>query len=708
MIPTLMEAALRTLFVAFTVWAGLRLLRVGNVLAQKAAWVLVLASALAMPFVMRWQWLPVPAAIRVPAHPWVQTAETLPTEPAAPSPAPPREASRAPDPVSATTDRFPAPWVAHSDLDPSKPAVREPAPSPRNLAVAPEKSSTSVSLRSLGLAKAAWLLYRWVCAALLLRMLFGLGLAFRLWRHAQPVSIQPESELGSELLTGMNLRASRRVASPVTIGSSVVLPQDYAEWDAEKLRIVLAHERSHIRQRDFYLQVLAEFHATLFWFSPLGWWLKRKLSELGETISDRAGLEEAASRSSYAQVLLEFAALPRPTLIGVAMAHKSTLSHRIERLLNEPGFRQAFAGSRRRILLAVLLVPVALFAGAALIRVEAAASGQGVQPPKAASPAPAPTPRPEPVTAQSTPEQPADQAPPAPQSPAPSHEAVPAPASAPAPPAPPQVAETPDAAGDSVAAADTPGQTATGTHTYIHTYTYNHGRHAVDAAGGGSSYFYRYSSNGDSYALITSPGDHITSSGDWNDGTRAIVEKARKLARGKFLWFKRDGKSYFLDDPVIVAQIEALYKPMEALGRQQEEFGRQQEALGKQQEKLGHEQELASIPTPDLSKEMAELNAAMAKLQAKIGRTVSEEELADLQGKIGDIQGRLGDLQGKIGAEQGHLGALQGRLGEQQGRLGAEQGRLGAEQGRLAEEADRKVRAIIDESLRNGKARPVE
>ena len=80
-----------------------------------------------------------------------------------------------------------------------------------------------------------------------------------------------------------------------------MLPDDYDEWDTEKLRIVLAHERSHVRQGDFYLQALAGLYAAIFWFSPLGWWLKRKLSDLSEAISDHAGLEEAAGHASYAQ-----------------------------------------------------------------------------------------------------------------------------------------------------------------------------------------------------------------------------------------------------------------------------------------------------------------------------------------------------------------------------------------------------------------------
>jgi len=66
------------------------------------------------------------------------------------------------------------------------------------------------------------------------------------------------------LRPGLPLRASRSVSSPGTIGSGILLPADYADWDAEKLRIVLAHERSHIRQGDFYLQLLAALYAALF------------------------------------------------------------------------------------------------------------------------------------------------------------------------------------------------------------------------------------------------------------------------------------------------------------------------------------------------------------------------------------------------------------------------------------------------------------
>jgi hypothetical protein len=558
----------------------------------------------------------------------------------------------------------------------------------------------------------AGLLYFAVSAVLLIRMLYGLTMAVKLWlqsvRYEADAGAGPEDDPGR----GPRLRFSFAISSPVTIGSGVLLPADCLGWDREKLRIVLAHERSHIRQGDFYLQMAAGLYTALFWFSPLGWWLKRKLSDLGEAISDRAALEEAVSRASYAQVLLEFAAMPRPTLLGVAMASKNNLSHRIERLLNDSIFHQAFGGSRWRTLLAVLLVPVALFAGTALIRVEAA--GQASQ----QAPAPAPALPALPSSGVSNPDQapdtagitrPIPAAPPAPMS----RDMLPPPPPAqgmsgsnvipesadmpPMPPPPPAYGEIHDSA-DERAAMIASGQDNASTNTTTNGRT----------TGVGRSYGYSYSSNGDSWALVTGPDEQVTFSGDWYKSSLDSINKARKLTSGKFLWFKHEGKTYFIDDPAITAQVEAMYQPMKELGNRQAALGKLEEELGRQQEKLGNQQVQARVPTPDISKEMANLNAAVAKLDARKGSTVSQEELAEVEGKMAEIQGRLGALQGEMGAKEGVFGAMQGKLGEQQGRLGEEQGRLGEEQGRIAGEADKKVKAMIAASLHNGKARPVE
>jgi bla regulator protein blaR1 len=716
MIPALIEAALRALLVALTVWAGLRLLRVSNVLAQKAAWGLVLVCAVAMPLMMRWQVLPPSMAFTVPL-PLGQ--KSLPIQDTSPSHAEAMAASqesllpektelsvkdhRAASTVSVYKDNSPDqirdqvrhPGTRAEEAGPAAASyfdvLHAQTETPGEFISSRMRGWTASVVRNAGTL--GGLFYLAVCGVLLIRIGNGLNLAMELWQAAEIFVPYPQDDPGF----GLHMRFSRAVSSPVTIGSGVLLPYECLEWDAEKLRIVLAHERSHVRQGDFYLQILAGVYAAVFWFSPLGWWLKRKLSDLGEAISDRAGLEEAASRASYAQVLLEFAALPRPTAAGVAMARSSNLSHRIERFLNESSFRQAFAGSRRRILLAILLVPIAVFAATALIRVEAAASGQAAPtaPPSAAAPgAPA-----APAAAPAAPPEASDPAPTAPALAPPRPNA----AAAPVPPPPHPGSQSGDihAPDEDLATTFTNTQDDT---TTTNTITAN-GKNSTSV---GHGYFYSYDSNGDTWALITDASEHLTFSGNWSNYSKDSIDKVRKLTGGKFLWFTHGGKSYFIDDAAIIDRIQAMYKPMEALGKQQEALGKQQEELGRKQEELGRKQEQASVPTPDISKEMAKLNEAVAKLDAKKGSTVTQEELADIEGKIGEIQGRLGALQGEMGAKQGEFGAMQGQLGAEQGKLGAEQGRLGAEQGRIAAEADRKVKSIIDQNLRDGKARPVE
>jgi hypothetical protein len=700
----LADAAVRTLLVAGIVWAGLRLLGMRNVVAQKAAWGLVLAGALLMPFAASWAarsaWFPAEATLVVPAQAWLHAAATavLPrarkevlhsdnsmkaraqwssAEPAAPAQADQMLAT----PPSAQADRFPAPAISNSYFS----------------GTGNEPRFTPAKHYSLPLSDLAWLVYATVGLALLLRLFYGLGAAMGLWQSAEPVHLEP-----SYLAAGLRLRSSHRVSSPVTVGSGVVLPADYDEWDAEKLRIVLAHERSHVRQGDFYLQALAGLHAALFWFSPLGWWLKRKLSDLSEAISDRAGLEEAVSHASYARILLEFAALPRRTQIGVAMARTGRLSQRIERLLNENSFRQAFAGGRRRFMAVLVIVFGALFSASALIRVEAARIL--TQPVLAQGP----------VTGQAHPETATDggpqMAPAAAKAPvAPVVTQAPKPAGA-APPAPaiskqaPAAASAPLPPEDSADADQDPPETSTGAQCTRSSSSYVYS-HSSSHSSGAHGYGYAYSSDGESYAFVSGNERHAHFSGDLHSGE---IDKARNMAHGDFLWFSHNGKSYVVDDPQTIARIQAMYKPMEDLGRQQEELGRQQEALGQQQEELGRKQEQASVPTPDIAREMAELNAAAASLQAKKNATITVDELADLQSKIGDLQGKLGELQGEVGTKQGDLGREQGRLGAQQGRLGERQGRLGAEQGRLAREADAKIKSIIDESMKDGKAKPVQ
>ncbi len=742
----LIEAPLRALAAAAAVWLALRLFRVDNVRAQKTAWTLMLAGALAMPLLMRWQWLPAGDAIELPS-----LARVLPLRfsdwQAAPALAAPSGdyASRidaAPLPPPSAWSDLPAAARSAAQESPELSSSGDPAflalaAAPASLqrdppATHPAPAANPLQSRRLQLVELGWLLYLAVAAALLLRLATGLFAALRVWLTADPVSLPKLAGLAPSA----GVRCSRRLSSPANFGSAIVLPADYRNWSAEKLRVVIAHEREHVRQADFYLQLLAGLYAALVWFSPLGWWLRHKLSELGEAMGDRAGLEEADSPSRYAQMLLEFAALPRPTHTGVAMARTGKLASRIERLLNDATFHQAFTGGSRRAAAALAVAAAALLASAALVRVQAAAQAPvraaqtaPAQPPAAApdagvsnppaqaipdegagqsaapgqdEPAPAPAPSPD---AAPTPQPPPPAAlGPAP-SPAPGALPAPAPDAAPAPPVPPQPgqiivrpmppipAQVPPIPPVDIRIPPLPPMPDLNVLNRLQ----------MDAL---RNQIFRDNPNfpfagGDTWALVPAEGE--PQSGMFYGGHQAEIDRARKTAHAPFLWFRHDGKSYIVEDPSLVAQVETIEKPAEDLRSQMRALDRLQRALGEQLRQKVRLQRQATVPKPDLSRQMAALNSAVDNLKAAQGDTITQAQLMKLQMQIAGLQAQVARAESGIYRQSGEWNAF----GRQMGQLGAEQGRLVGQMVHMSLDNQRKIDAIISQSLHDGKAKPI-
>ena len=300
MISLILEAAVRSLLAGAAAWTALKVLRIHDLKTRKTAALVVLMGALLMPVMMRWRMLPVQAERVAPAR--IAITRVLPV-------------------------------VASSRVS----------------IQAGVQALDSVKWRPREMALA---LYAGIAVLLLLRLMVGLAIAFRIWRRAHPI-----------YEFGPRVRISAAVASPVTIGFGIVLPAASRSWDQARLRMVLAHERRHVEEGDFFLQLLAGVHTALFWFSPLGWWMQRELAEVAEAICDQAGIEHAQDPSTYAELLLEFAAQPRRFPAGVAMAQEPRVGQRIDRILNGRGAMTVFSGKRRAALSLLAVILVILAAG---------------------------------------------------------------------------------------------------------------------------------------------------------------------------------------------------------------------------------------------------------------------------------------------------------------------------------------------------------
>ncbi len=176
-------------------------------------------------------------------------------------------------------------------------------------------------------------IYLAISIFLLIRMAFGYWGVRRMLRTSKPIP-----KLGPDILE------SDSVLVPGSVGcfrSRILLPPAWKDWDSVKLRAVLAHERAHIRRRDWLIRFVSQVNVCIFWFHPLAWWLDRELGRLAEEAADDVALSACIENwEDYAATLVDIA---RAAAVGgrvlnsrvIWMAKDSKVMRRVKRILGQ-------------------------------------------------------------------------------------------------------------------------------------------------------------------------------------------------------------------------------------------------------------------------------------------------------------------------------------------------------------------------------------
>jgi beta-lactamase regulating signal transducer with metallopeptidase domain len=305
MLPIILDAAIRSAILVVAVFLGLRLFRITNPHIQMAAWQMVLAISLLMPFLIEWTAFTLPPAIL---------------------------------PIPRTMSAGPILSFA-----------------PISGQVLPKASPRSVDWRAV----CSWL-YFLVAGLLALRLLVGIALACKLCWSARPIR--------EDWTSGRDVRVNGSVNTPVTFGSTILLPAAYIGWAAVKRRAVMAHESAHVSRGDFYVSVLAAINRAVFWFSPMAWWLNSQIAYLAEARSDAAAIEDIDDRLRYAEILLDLGSNASRSSAILAMAGPHTVHHRVEHILAET-ILPSKMGWKRWLAMAACILPVAIIAAGAIAQV---------------------------------------------------------------------------------------------------------------------------------------------------------------------------------------------------------------------------------------------------------------------------------------------------------------------------------------------------
>lgn len=237
----------------------------------------------------------------------------------------------------------------------------------------------------------------------------------------------------------------------------------------------------------------------------------------------------------------------------------------------------------------------------------------------------------------------------------------------------------------------------------------------------------------EAYALVRKNDDGITMSGSSDD--MPMIRSAQRSIDGDFIWFRHDDKAYVVSDPSIVARAQDAWREsnkvsarMEALGNEMEVHGARMEKLGAQMETLseGHAPSAAMQAVSQRLESLAGQQQALAAQQSRLAASMQTgndaqrgqierqmQALSEQQDALSqqmDEQARVMDAEsGRMEARMQPMEALGRQMDEASkpmDALGKRMDILGKEQEKRVAQAERETKALLDEAMAKGLAKP--
>ncbi|WP_407351205.1 M56 family metallopeptidase [Luteimonas sp. R10] len=518
-----------------------------------------------------------------------------------------------------------------------------------------------------------WIVALWAAGVCLLSLRMACGLLWvrRLCRdaHAEAGSRWQACVDRLALRLGIGRRVALRLVGtgdgPVTAGwwrPVVLMPVAIASrMPADLVEALIAHELAHVRRHDYVVNLLQGAAEALLFHHPVVWWLSHRIRIERELVADDLAAAALGEPRRLALALSELdrhagprSPVPQPHYAPAARGGQ--LMSRIQRLVRPD--RRPIGGTLLLPLIGLVVAGAAFYAQARM----APPPGASVQ----ATPMPA-------IAANARP------------MPMAVAQALPAPTAKPG-------MQVMAAAGED-------------------------GRHR------------------DSYALVRKDREGFSMSGDTGDIDD--IRAARRHIDGDFLWFRRDGKAWVVRDADTVArardawaETDALDGQMQALEVRMKPHSDRMEVLGARLQALG---EPDAFQSPEARAATAKMEAlgtemgALADRQAALALRMRDPAQADEQRWMEHEQEELARQQEALQQEMERHGATLAAVGERMearhepmealGRqmeaasepmeaIGEEMEALGARIEEQAQIADGKLRQLIDEAYRSGRAQP--
>ncbi len=175
-------------------------------------------------------------------------------------------------------------------------------------------------------------------------------------------------------------------------------------------------------------------------------------------------------------------------------------------------------------------------------------------------------------------------------------------------------------------------------------------------------------------AYVLQRGTQTSVSGSLDD-----LERLRHKFAGDFLWFRRSGTEYVIQDPDRISEADGLFDTLEALSPEQRGLERQEAALDREEESIDSERD-------EIEAEREELNVPDESVEDGEAEAAARDREAELDEREHSLDERSRELRGRQRA------------------LSSEEHRLDAREEELERAAEAKLWQLLDRSIGDGRA----
>ena len=208
------------------------------------------------------------------------------------------------------------------------------------------------------------------------------------------------------------------------------------------------------------------------------------------------------------------------------------------------------------------------------------------------------------------------------------------------------------------------------------------------------------------YVLLLNE-NHTMMSGSSEDTDRA---KSFQKGNEQLLWFRRGGREYLVRDPVLLQQVQEVYRPLHEIGGDQAKIGAKQAELGGRQAELGKKQAALGGKQAEIGAKQAQIGARQAAFAARTAgkERPDRDELESGRRQLELEMQQLDRQMQELSAQMNTFNSPMGELSKEMGSLSQEMNVLSRKMQEASAKAEAQMSDLLDRAISSGAAKEVK